>query len=443
MNKYIYSLLYLNPFPPFNVQPLAKVFEVDDFPLIQNCIVYKTWVLKSVQTSETAICEGCGYMQQINSLGIAILLILAGVFVASNIYTLIPIYEVVAVDLESTPSIIVLGSMSFMACYAIGLLVFGTLSDYIGWKFVFVIGMLLFSITSFLVALSNSAELLVLTRGLQGFAGGSFAPIAFAYTFDLYHGKCRALVLSLINTGFLMAGIAGLLISSSITSFWNWEYVYFLFGFIYFSIFLSFLKILPNTVRPKIEKSLLPIRQFIQFFRSKDLVFCYIITFSLLLTMVAFYDSVGRFLLPTHSEQDLFYVRLIGLTGATLSLFGGIIISKIGIKGSLYLGFSLLIGSLLFMIFSPVFEVILFSSIFIVAAISILIPSIITIIGSLGSEARGSAVAFYSFTLLIGASFGSLLTSFFGFQGVLMFLLVYGVVNIFLTFQLSKTKKHP
>ncbi|MFZ3589125.1 MFS transporter [Bacillus sp. DJP31] len=376
-------------------------------------------------------------MPQMNGYRIALLLILAGVFVASNIYTLIPIYQVVAVDLETSSSMIVWGSMSFMFCYAIGLLVFGTLSDYHGWKIVFVIGMLLFSITSFLVALSNSAEFLVLTRGLQGFAGGSFAPIAFAYTFDLYHGKFRALVLSLINTGFLVAGIAGLLISSSITGFWEWEYIYYLFGLVYFIIFLLFLKMLPNRMQPKVQGTVIPIKQYLQFFRSKDLVFCYTITFSLLLTMVAFYDTVGRFLLPTHSETDLFNVRLIGLTGAVLSLFGGTIISKVGIKGSLYLGFSLLIGSLLFMILFPFYEVILYSSIFIVASISILIPSIITIIGTLGSEARGSAVAFYSFTLLVGASFGSLLTSMFEFQGVLLFLLIYGAVNIFLTTRLS------
>jgi YNFM family putative membrane transporter len=324
-----------------------------------------------------------------------------------------------------------------MFFYAVGLLVFGTLSDVIGRKSVFVIGMLLFSLTSLLVAVANSELSLIVTRGLQGFAGGSFAPVAFAYTFDLYKGKVRTLILTLINTGFLVAGIAGQLISSSITEVWGWQYVFYFFSLTYFIVFLFSSKLLPHQNKKKVNQTGIPVRQFVNFFRSRDLVLCYVITLSLLLTPVSFYDTLSQYLLPVMSNKDLFFIRLIALTGTVFSLLGGTIISKFGVKGSFYIGFSFLICSLFFMIIFPVYIVILFSSIFLVAAISLLIPSIITLIGTIEQQARGSAIALYSFTLLIGASFGSLLTSIFEFQGVLLFLLLYGTINLFLINKIS------
>jgi predicted MFS family arabinose efflux permease len=171
-------------------------------------------------------------------------------------------------------------------------------------------------------------------------------------------------------------------------------------------------------------------------YTTRNLTFCYIISFSLLLTTVAFYDAVSQYFSDSLSPEKLFTLRFVGLIGTVLSVFGGVIISKIKEKGSLVLGFSLLIGSLVIMGIFPVYKMVMLGSIFIVAAISILIPTIISVIGKLGHAARGSAIALYSFTLLVGASFGSLLTSLLNFQGVLAFILAFSLLNIFLTIKI-------
>ncbi|MBM7659822.1 MFS family permease [Bacillus mesophilus] len=373
---------------------------------------------------------------------IAILLIVTGTFVASNIYTLIPIYDLLTDELTTTTSMIALGSTSFTLCYAIGLLLFGTMSDVVGRKPILVLGMLLFSITSLCVSFADSDFSMIVTRGLQGFAGGSFAPVAFAYTFDLYNGKFRALILSMINTGFLVAGILGQIISASIATNHGWEYVFYFYFVIYLLLFLLSAKFLPQN-KSKTNTSFKPlqsIKLFSSFLQSKNLLLCYIITFSLLLTPISFYDALNQYLLPISSAEDLFFIRTVALLGTILSIFGGAINAKYGLKGSFYIGIALLIGSLIPMILIPDFYVILYSAIFLVSSISILIPTIIAIIGTIEQKSRGSAIALYSFTLLIGASFGSLLTSILPFQGVLLFLLLYGIINIFLMRKISYSR---
>ncbi|WP_456275927.1 MFS transporter [Bacillus sp. AK128] len=370
---------------------------------------------------------------------IAALLVVTGVFVASNIYTLIPIYDVLSQDLNTTTSVIALGSTSFTLCYAVGLLIFGSLSDAIGRKPILIIGMLIFALTSLLVAFADSKTMIILTRGLQGFAGGSFAPIAFAYTFDLYKGKYLALILSLINTGFLVAGILGQLISASITAHYSWEHVFYFFSIIYLSVFILSLKLLPQQTA-EVKPSFHPIKSiklFARLLKSRNLLLCYLITFSLLLTPLSFYDTLNQYLSPYHTADELFTLRAIALLGTVLSLFGGFINDRFGLKGSFYIGIFVLISGLIPMLVAPSYFVIMCSAVLLVAATSILIPTIIAIIGTIEQRARGSAIALYSFTLLVGASFGSVLTSLLSFQGVLLFLLFYGLINIWMIKKIS------
>jgi YNFM family putative membrane transporter len=269
-----------------------------------------------------------------------------------------------------------------------------------------------------------------------------FAPVAFAYTFELYNGKFRALILSMISIGFLVAGILGQLISASITANFGWKYVFYFYFMIYLLLFVLSAKLLPQN-RSNVNtsfKPLLSIKLFSSFLQSKNLLLCYIITFSLLLTPISFYDTLNQYLLPISFAEDLFFIRSVALLGTVFSVFGGTINGKYGLKGSFYIGIALLIGSLIPMLLLPDFYVILFSAIFLVASISILIPTIIALNGTIEQKSRGSAIALYSFTLLIGASFGSLLTSILPFRGVLLFLLLYGIINIFLMRKISYSR---
>ncbi|MBE4909280.1 MFS transporter [Bacillus luteolus] len=361
---------------------------------------------------------------------VAVFLVFTGISIASNIYTLIPIYHDISLDLNISSTKAVLASSVFSFCYAIGLLMFGPMSEKFGRKLVIVLGLLCSSITTIIVGLSTSEWLLYLSRGLQGIALATFAPVAFSYTFDLFPAKPRTLVLALINSGFLMAGILGQLVSSFITDYLSWEYVFYFFGLVYFGLFGIGCVLFPKHVVPSQSREVL--KNMIRLLKNSLLIKSYLITFTLLLTFVAFYDGITRYLtneLQVESEV-LFAIRGAGLLGAVLSLFTGKIIAAVGEMKTLKLGLCLTICSLFPLIILPSPKLIAILSIFFVASISLLLPSIISFIGKNGGEHRGSALSIYSFTLLTGASLGPVLAEFLLFNKLVLLLIGLFTLNL-------------
>jgi MFS family permease len=365
----------------------------------------------------------------------AVLLPLTGIFVASNIYTLIPIYENVSESLKIDENHVVLAGSLFSLFYAIGLLYFGPASDRFGRRKVITIGLFGSAISTLLVGLANDTFSLYATRSLQGLTLGSFAPVAFAYTFDLFSEKKRTLLLVFINTGFLMAGILGQLTSSSITAISTWSYVYFFFAVCYTLLFVISLIILPKTKLPTQQsRSVLSIMR--DLLKNKSLVKCYGITFTLLFSFVALYDAIGRFFDGT--PEELFTLRGIGLIGAVLSLFTGTLIEKFGLDRTMFTGFLIGAISLISMSLFQSLLALMILSILFVASISLLIPTVITLVGTLAGKHRAKALSLYSFVLLTGASLASPIVMFINFQLVLLLLLSFFILNIIAGLLLSK-----
>ncbi|MFT4414875.1 MFS transporter [Fredinandcohnia humi] len=369
---------------------------------------------------------------------VGFLLILMGICIASNIYTLIPIYENIARNMNRTVEQTIFGSSVFSICYACGLLIFGPVSEKIGRKKVIITGLFFSFLTTGVVGFAFDETSLYMFRGLQGFALGTFAPVAFAYTFELFPIKHRTLVLALINSGFLIAGILGQLISTALTNLYSWEYVFYSFALIYLLLFLSGIIFLPNI--PLVQRNGTSIvKDMLLLVRDPSLFKCYVITFSILLSFVSFYDGIGRFLREVYSVNDetLFHIRAIGLIGASLSFFAGKIVKKIGDKQTLVTGLLLTICSLLLLLFaiSP-FLIAIFSIPF-VAALSLLYPSIISIIGTIGQHNRGSAISLYSFTLLVGASIGPIIANVIDFPVLLLSLTGMFLLNLFLSLRIN------
>ncbi len=369
---------------------------------------------------------------------VASLLIITGIFIASNIYTLIPIYQNVSDSLNITVNQTVFGGSIFSFFYAIGLLTFGPLSERLGRKKVIVYGLLISAVTTWLVGLSFNQMSLYLFRGLQGLALGSFAPVAFAYTFEVFPVRHRTLVLALINSGFLVAGILGQLISSSITFFYQWEYVFYNFAGIYLVLFVCGIFIYPS-VRVTNQAGASLLQDFHNIGRNSTLLICYGITFTILFTFISFYDGIGQYLHEEYSidPQTLMNIRAFGLIGAFLSLFTGKLVQNFGDQRTLLFGLSLGTLSLFSILLSETPTIMAILTIPFVASISLLFPSIISLVGKLGEHARGSAISIYSFTLLTGASFGPIIASVLDFTVLLMTLIGIFLFNIALTMRLK------
>jgi MFS family permease len=373
---------------------------------------------------------------------ISVLLVSMGIMVASNIYTFIPIYGDIAVSIGIPLESVVIAGSSFSFFYACGLLTFANVADRFGKKEILIVGMLASAISTALVMVSFNSWSLFITRGIQGFCLGSFAPVAFSYTYDLFEGKKRTLLLALINSGFLFAGILGQLLSAGITFISHWTAVFLFFSFIYFILFLIGKRTLPHTpVSP--ERAEMRAADIIyRLLLNKQLLLLYAIVFTLLSSFVVYYDSLTRFLYG--EDALLLKIRLIGLLGVSLSLFTGRLLKKLGAYQTLFIGFALATGSIgISFIYLAAHNSIflMMSSILFVSSISLLIPTVITLIGDISSGDRSQALSLYSFILLGGTSLAPLVALKASYTQAMLLLLGCFMLNVVLGVLLTLRRK--
>lgn len=371
----------------------------------------------------------------------SVVLVTCGIFVASNIYTLIPIYHDVSLSLHSSPNQVVFGSTIFTLFYSFGLITFGPLSDAIGRRKIIVFGLLSSAIATILVGLSQDVWNLYIFRGLQGFSLASFAPVTFTFCFDIFPEQKRTLVISLINTGFLVAGILGQVVSQWFTDLLHWRFVFIFFSLSYLALFMITFFGLPK-FNEKCIRNENVFRTFKRIFQNKALLKCYGIVITLLFSIVCFYESLSRFF--ADQPEELFFIRIVGLAGAVLSFFTGRLIENWGEKKTLFLG--LYIGgiSLFLVLFYTHFLALVILSILFVSAISILIPTMITIIGRIAGKDRAKALSLHSFILLIGATIASPIAIVLSFKMTILLLVIAYISNMVLgmsTFQGDQSKK--
>jgi MFS transporter, YNFM family, putative membrane transport protein len=368
---------------------------------------------------------------------VSILLTICAIMVASNIYTLIPIYSVLADNLAISESHVVLAGGLFTFFYACGLLSFGPVSDFTGRRKILVYGLLASALTTLAVGFSIGSISLWITRSLQGVSLATFASVAFAYSYDLFNTRQRTILVVLINTGFLIAGIFGQIASDFLASMYSWNMVYIFFASVYFLLFVVSFFLLKESPSPETER--IPLwRVFFELLKDHRLMKCYLITTSLLFSIIAFYDSIGRFF--EGPSSDLLIIRLVGLAGAILSLFTGKLIDKWGELRTLIGGLAIgAIGAALLLFFHTTFYLILFS-IFFVSSISLVIPTVITLIGYYGSSQRAKALSLYSFILLTGASLAPPVAALLSFKGVLLLLSFLFLFNIVLCLFLKEPR---
>ncbi|MET3696312.1 predicted MFS family arabinose efflux permease [Bacillus oleivorans] len=367
-----------------------------------------------------------------------VVLVMCGVFVACNIYTLIPIYPHVSESLDVKTQQVVFGSTLFTLFYSFGLLTFGAISDAFGRRIIIIFGLLTSAITTLLVGLSPTIESLYLFRAIQGFSLATFAPVTFTYCFEAFPARYRTLVISLINTGFLVAGILGQVISQVFADISHWRDTYYFFAISYAALFVMTFVSLPKIKEACNRGELL--KTYRRIVQNKSLLKCYGIVFTLLFSFIAFYDGLNHFY--SDNPNELFMLRVTGLFGAILSFFTGKILDKWGDMKTLYLGLFLGITSLTLLIFDPSFHILAIVSILLVSSVSILVPTMITIIGSIAGKDRAKALSIYSFILLTGATAASPIAIWLSFKITVLLLIFLFLANLLLgTSLFPKTKR--
>lgn len=115
---------------------------------------------------------------------------------------------------------------AFMLCETIAIPIGGKLSDLYGRRPFFILGMGLFLAGSVAAGLSNSMEMFIICRAVQGVGGGFLMPVATAAIADLYspieRGKMQGVMGAVFGLGTALGPVIGGLITDNIS--WHWVF---------------------------------------------------------------------------------------------------------------------------------------------------------------------------------------------------------------------------
>lgn len=382
--------------------------------------------------------------EKINELQVMWILAISGFIIVCNVYTMVPIIDVLTSELHTSKTLASLTTSSFTFFYALGFLFFGPFSEIWGRRHVIVYGLLSMAVITFILSFVHSIEWIIFLRALQGIAAATFAPVALAYVFEIFQLQKRALVIAWISTGFLLSGILGQVISSWITHSIGWNFVFVFFSVVYFIVFILAFKVLPSGSSHVSNVHLVTFYRQMFRFTNRNIVKGYIIAITLFLSFVAMYAALGGYLTFKYglSEEQILIIRMIGILGMTFTLFSGKFIRTYGLKQTLIAGLICADLGLLLLSVMPNLILLVISSVIFVAGFSLVIPTMIQVIGHIGGAQRGPSLTMYTFLLFLGASIGPFVLQIGDFRTIC--LILFGILGVSVIFALLLTinKEH-
>lgn len=183
------------------------------------------------------------------------------------------------------------------------LLLSGRLSDLLGRKQIFQIGMAIFGIASLVVGIATDATMMIIGRAVQGIGSSIVAPATLAMMMDAYEGEQRSKAISYYGATAGIGSIIGLLIGGALTSYISWRA-----GFLIKMPLIILIMWLAYRYIPKgkVEKatidyvgsilSVIGLSSFIYGLTSKDYGVVFVIAGLILLVIFYFYEK--RFSVP-------------------------------------------------------------------------------------------------------------------------------------------------
>jgi len=101
-------------------------------------------------------------------------------------------------------------------------------SGVFGRKKFFIVCILIFTFASVLCGVSNSLEMMLLSRILQGIGGGAMLPVSQAILMESFPPEKRGMAMSIFALGVIIAPVIGPLLGGWITDNYSWNWIFFI-----------------------------------------------------------------------------------------------------------------------------------------------------------------------------------------------------------------------
>lgn len=115
----------------------------------------------------------------------------------------------------------------YLLTTAVSTPIFGKLADVFGRKVIMTVGMALFLSGSTLCGFSQSMDMLIASRALQGLGAGAVLPVAITIVGDIFELRERAKVQGALSSIWGIAGIFGPLVGGFLVDNLSWHWIFF------------------------------------------------------------------------------------------------------------------------------------------------------------------------------------------------------------------------
>ena len=341
------------------------------------------------------------------------ILVFTALFILAQLYASIPLLAPVSSTFRTDATFAL--SLCFSLAYAVGFLIWGSVSDRYGRKRVIVIALSVLTLTTFGCAFAPTLGVLAILRICQGMTAAGFAPVALAYLTESVLPAGRARAIGAVSTAFLAAGIFGQVFASIIALSFGWRWFFGVCGL----IFIGTVSLVLCTMHehPRTGQTTSLWKQYVTFgsLCIKPIFLLYgLAHITLLFVFVALYTGLGRHLETLGvAASGIVWVRLAAFPAMLISLYAGSYAKKYGVLRVAQLGYVLsVLGLLGGVLCAQVLAGIVICSLIYVAGVALAIPSMITLYGDAAAPHRASGMALNGFVLFAGASLGPVIGAF-------------------------------
>ncbi len=115
---------------------------------------------------------------------------------------------------------------SYLMASGIAIALVGFMSKILGRKKLFVYCVLLFTLSSFTCAISNSMLMMVVSRFFQGVGGGALLPLGQAIILETFPPSERQKAMAIFGLCFIFAPVIGPILGGWITENWTWQWIF-------------------------------------------------------------------------------------------------------------------------------------------------------------------------------------------------------------------------
>ena len=161
--------------------------------------------------------------------------------------TMFPAFPMIAADLRTTPLAMQQTLSIYMIAYALMSLVHGPLSDALGRRGVILAGVGLFTLASIGCALSDSIEMLLAFRALQGVSAGAGLIVGRAIIRDCFDGADAQRLMSTVSMIFGVAPAVAPIVGGWVVGHAHWSMIFWLLAAFAAALLVACVAWLPET----------------------------------------------------------------------------------------------------------------------------------------------------------------------------------------------------